>query len=261
MSDHLSEEQIPLKALTRKQRRVLGVLLEKAFTVPDQYPMTLKATTTGCNQKNNRDPISNYSEDDVADTLGELQKIGFVGCLHTESGRTERYRHYLRHRTRLTEQQLAIMTELLLRGRQQLGELRTRASRMVAIDTQEDLRRELQKLLDAGLIQSNGRLERRGIEVDHNLYPEGENHDHLTMLSDDDDRDDDNERPASSTARPVASVASSATTSSPATRVSDERVAVLEATVRDLKDDLVSIRDEFRSLQDRFEDLRRQLGG
>ena len=59
------KEQVSLKDMPRKQRRVLGVLLEKAFTVPDQYPMTLKGTTTGCNQKNNRDPISNYDEDDV----------------------------------------------------------------------------------------------------------------------------------------------------------------------------------------------------
>src|SRR6186713_726530 len=105
--------------MSRKQRRVLGVLLEKAFTVPDQYPMTLKAVTTGCNQKNNRDPVSNYSEDDVSDTLSALQQMGFVGCLHTEGGRTERYRHYMRRTTTLSEPQLAIMTELLLRGRQQ----------------------------------------------------------------------------------------------------------------------------------------------
>ncbi|MBM4076489.1 MAG: DUF480 domain-containing protein, partial [Planctomycetes bacterium] len=81
---------IPLTPLSRKQRRVLGVLVEKAFTVPDQYPLTLKATTTACNQKNNREPVTNYSEDDVAESLEQLQALGFVGCLHTESGRTER---------------------------------------------------------------------------------------------------------------------------------------------------------------------------
>ena len=118
MSDS-TMEHIPLKELSRKQRRVLGVLLEKAFTVPDQYPMTLKAITTGCNQKNNRDPVSNYSEDDVAETLNQLQQIGLIGCLHTEGGRTERYRHYMRQRTPLSEPQLAIMTEgqLLHRAR------------------------------------------------------------------------------------------------------------------------------------------------
>ena len=172
-------EHVSLKDLSRKQRRVLGVLLEKAFTVPEQYPMTLKATTTGCNQKNNRDPASSYDEDDVQETLLKLQERGLVGCLHTESGRTERYRHYMRHKTKLNEQQLAIMTELMLRGKQQLGELRTRASRMVSIESQEDLRRELIALMAIGLVRANGPLERRGIEVDHDLYPHAENHEPL----------------------------------------------------------------------------------
>ena len=261
VSDSETSELIPLTSFSRKQRRVLGVLLEKAATVPDQYPMTLKGATTGCNQKNNRAPISNYDEDDVLETLNELQTLGFVGCIHTESGRTERYRHYLRMRTKLTGPQLAIMTELLLRGRQQLGELRTRASRMAQIESQDDLRRELQTLLEANLIRSNGPLERRGIEVDHNLYPEGENHEQLSALSDDDVRDHADDRPALVSTRPIASAPSHAMASPPASRASDERVAALEVTVRELKDDLTSIRDEFRSLQDRFDDLRRQLGG
>ena len=261
VSDSETSELIPLTFFSRKQRRVLGVLLEKAATVPDQYPMTLKGATTGCNQKNNRAPISNYDEDDVAETLDELQKLGFIGCIHTESGRTERYRHYMRMRTKLTGPQLAIMTELLLRGRQQLGELRTRASRMAQIESQDDLRRELQTLLEANLIRSNGPLERRGIEVDHNLYPEGENHEQLSALSDDDVRDHADDRPAPVSTRPIASAPSHAMASPPASRASDERVAALEVTVRELKDDLTSIRDEFRSLQDRFDDLRRQLGG
>lgn len=247
------KEIVSLKEMSRKQRRVLGVLLEKAFTVPDQYPMTLKATTTGCNQKNNRDPISNYDEDDVQDTLHALQERGLVGCLHTEGGRTERYRHYMRHKTTLNEQQLAIMTELMLRGKQQLGELRTRASRMVAIESQDDLRRELQALMAAGLVRSNGPLERRGIEVDHDLYPHSENYEPLAEY-----RADEADEPA---ARPAA-----ASVSRPVTRTAEdsgagqERVASLENTVRELKEEIGTLRTEFRDLMDRFEDLRRQLG-
>ncbi len=251
MSDSTSE-LIPLKELSRKQRRVLGVLLEKAFTVPDQYPMTVKAITTGCNQKNNRDPVSNYSEDDVLDTLNDLQKLGFVGCLHTESGRTERYRHYMRHRTKLTEQQLAIITELLLRGRQQLGELRTRASRMVAIETQEALRQSLQGLMELEMVLANGQLERRGIEVDHNLYPSGENHDRLTMLADEPDSEPAAPRMAAAP-RPEHHVSLDPLVA--------DRLEALESQVRELKDELASVRSEFRDVLDRFEDLRRQLGG
>ena len=254
MSDSANNELMTLTSFTRKQRRVLGVLLEKAFTVPDQYPMTLKGATTGCNQKNNRAPISTYDENDVSETLTQLQRLGFVGCIQTEGGRTERYRHYLRLKTAFTGPQLAILTELLLRGRQQLGELRTRASRMVQIESQEDLRRELQTLLDADLIRSNGPLERRGIEVDHNLYPADEKHESLSALSDLDDREESDERPA-----PVSMRSASAT--HPVAMASDERVLALESTVRELQGDLTSIRDEFRALQDRFDDLRRQLGG
>ena len=250
-----TQEQVSLKEMFRKQRRVLGVLLEKAFTVPDQYPMTLKAATTGCNQKNNRDPVSSYDEDDVLDTLTQLQERGLVGCLHTESGRTERYRHYMRHKTPLNEQQLAIMTELLLRGKQQLGELRTRASRMVAIDSQDDLRKELQNLMSAGLVRANGPLERRGIEVDHDLYPHSENHEPLAEFHADE-----------MDGGPVASP--SAVSSPPVRRIADEgtsggqeRIANLETNVRELREELASVRTDFLALQDRFEDLRRQLGG
>ncbi len=250
------DEQVSLKELSRKQRRVLGVLLEKAFTVPDQYPMTLKATTTGCNQKNNRDPIANYDEDDVLNTLTQLQERGLVGCLHTESGRTERYRHYMRHKTKLNEQQLAIMTELMLRGKQQLGELRTRASRMVAIDSQEDLRRELQNLMAAGLVRANGSLERRGIEVDHDLYPHSENHEPLAEY-----QSEEQESPVSSQGTAAAAPVRRAVVETPAGNAGHERMTALESTVRELRDELSSVRSDFLALQDRFEDLRRQLGG
>lgn len=164
----------PITSLPRGLRRVLGALLEKAYTTPDSYPLTLKALTTACNQKNNRDPVTNYSEDQVAEFTEELQSLGLVAELHTDGGRAPKYRHLARKRFSFTEPQLAILTELWLRGRQQLGELRTRASRMVPIDTLEDLRAALQPLLAAGQVQANGSLERRGIEVDHAFYPPSE---------------------------------------------------------------------------------------
>ena len=164
----------PITHLNARQRRVLGVLVEKAYTTAEYYPLTLKAVTTGCNQKSNRDPVVQYSEDDVEDVLEELRQLGVVAVVHTESGRTERFRHYMRKRFTLTEPQLAVLTELLLRGRQQMGELRSRASRMVAIPGLNELREEVAGLIDAGLVQSGGPLERRGVEVDHNLYKSGE---------------------------------------------------------------------------------------
>ena len=109
-------QQPPVTVLSKKQRRVLGVLVEKGITTPEYYPMTLKGLTAGCNQKNNRSPLTEYSEDDVSHTIDELREMGMAAVVHTESGRTERYRHYVRKRFPFNEAQLAIMTELCATG-------------------------------------------------------------------------------------------------------------------------------------------------
>lgn len=168
-------EKNTIRQLTRLQRRVLGTLVEKAFTTPDQYPMTVKGLMTGCNQKSNRDPVTEYSENEVSDALEQLRELGLVAEVFTDGGRTTRFRHYMRLKFDFSDAQLGIVCELLLRGRQQPGELRTRASRMVRIESQETLRAELQGLLSKGFLQATGALERRGVEVDHTFYLPKEN--------------------------------------------------------------------------------------
>ncbi|QDT66593.1 DUF480 domain-containing protein [Calycomorphotria hydatis] len=167
-------EETPIRELKRAHRRILGTLSEKAFTTGSQYPLTLKALVTGCNQTSNRSPVTNYSEDQVTAAIDELAEMGLMAIVYPESGRTERYRHYLRKKFPFSEPQLAVMTELLLRGRQTLGELRGRASRMVPIDSLEDLRREVTGLIEQGYVEASDQLERRGVEVDHALYTDGE---------------------------------------------------------------------------------------
>src|SRR5262249_57213280 len=99
MADPSTEPDLPpVTSLSAAQRRVLGTMVEKALTVPESYPLTLKALTTGCNQKSARHPLTNYEEADVEETLGELRELGLAAVVHTESGRTERFRHYLRRR-------------------------------------------------------------------------------------------------------------------------------------------------------------------
>jgi hypothetical protein len=86
MSEEEAKNQI--RQLTRLQRRVLGTLMEKGFTTPDQYPMTLKGATTGCNQKSNRDPVTEYSEAEVADALEQLRDWDWsLKCLPMVVGR------------------------------------------------------------------------------------------------------------------------------------------------------------------------------
>ena len=263
MSDMETETAVetqpaPPRELSRGQRRVLGVLLEKAFTTPEYYPMTLKALTAGCNQKSNRDPVANYNEDSVEQLLDELRQIGLVAVVHTESGRTERFRHYVRKRYPFNEPQLAILTELLLRGRQQLGELRSRASRMVPIDGLQSLRTELTALQESGFVQAGGPLERRGIEVDHAFYTESEAA--------------RQERPAAgSTSAPPASADHAAGPTSPPRQAEapDQtgRFSALEATVTELvamrtqlTGEIDTLKQQVESLSDDLRDLKDSLG-
>lgn len=172
-SEEKKSKQFPI--LTARQRRILGALLEKGFTTPTQYPLTLNALTLACNQKSNREPVTNYTEEEVYESLQQLMTLQLVGEIHSESARVTRYRHYVRHHYDFSEIQWAIITELLLRGRQQLGELRTRASRMIPISGLDVLRDELQSLIAMGVVRASGPLQRRGVEVDHNLYTAQEN--------------------------------------------------------------------------------------
>ena len=258
-----SEEKLEIKELTRHQRRVLGSLLEKGFTTPAGYPLTLKATVTACNQKSNRSPLVSWDEDIVQQTLDDLRAMGLVGEVHTDGGRSARYRHYMRHKFEFSEPQLAILTELMLRGRQQLGELRSRASRMVTIPDQAALRSELRALQDQGLIQANGPLDRRGVEVDHNWYRDREDKTmDATELSADD--------PQPTSSAPTESPSPAATSTAPAKISADQSAEIaamrtaneqLTSDMQALMDELESLRNEMRDLNGRFDDLRQQLGG
>lgn len=163
-----------IRELSSIHRRILGVLMEKAFTTPDQYPLTLKSLTSGCNQKSNRDPITNHSEDRILTAVDELRDMQLVAEVFTDGGRAARYRHYMRYQFDFSEQEFAIIAELLLRGGQQPGELRTRASRMIRIDSRDVLRSCLGSLQEKGFVRANGPLDRRGVQVDHTFYPEAQ---------------------------------------------------------------------------------------
>lgn len=241
MSDASPDEpHAPLpKTFSKGARRVLGVLIEKGFTTPDQYPLTLKATTSGSNQKNNRDPVTNYTEDAIEEALEQLRATGLVATVHTDGGRTERFRHYVRKCIPISEGQLAILGELLLRGRQQVGELRSRASRMYPIESLEELRRELQTMQDQGWIQTNGPLDRRGVELDHTFYEESENKGLTFQAEPPRDLQPAGDEPRTSSA--TRSTPANATSSTEVTALR-ERVASLEERLSEVEDQLARIR-------------------
>lgn len=249
MDESAETEAPPVRELSKSERRVLGVLVEKAFTTPENYPLTLKALTAGANQKSNRQPITNYSEDDVADVTDALRQLHLAAVVHTQSGRTERYRHYARHRFTLTEPQLAILTELLLRGRQQLGELRARASRMVSIDDLDQLREELRGMQEMGLVQTSGSLERRGAEVDHNLYHAAENR---TLVAGSDRPPPVRDRES---AVPAAQSASAPPPATVATSQSDRQLIALKEEIEALRGEMNDIRAALRNVQNELQRL------
>ncbi len=112
------------------ERRVLGTLIEKESTVPDTYPMTLKGLVAGCNQKNNREPITDLDPVDVQRTLDGLKARGVVRFVHPSHGaRSTKYRHVLDEAVGLDRGELALVGVLFLRGPQTLAELRTRTER------------------------------------------------------------------------------------------------------------------------------------
>ena len=118
--------------LSATDRRVAGVLVEKAKTTPEAYPLSLNAVVTGCNQKSNRFPQLELESDAVQDSLDRLRALGAVGLVQGTS-RVDRFRHLLYEWLGVDKVELAVMAELLLRGAQTEGELRGRAARMEPI--------------------------------------------------------------------------------------------------------------------------------
>jgi uncharacterized protein len=157
--------------LSPRERRVLGVLVEKAKTTPEYYPLSVAAIVTGCNQKSNRDPVTNYDQDDVEETLHSLRKKGAT-VLIEGGGRVARWKHTLYDWMKVSKVELAVMAELLLRGPQTEGELRARASRMEPIADLPALQTLLEALAPRSLVlHLSPPGQKRGVYVAHGLYP------------------------------------------------------------------------------------------
>ncbi|GFE60183.1 UPF0502 protein [Geobacter sp. AOG2] len=111
--------------------RVLGCLIEKEMTTPEYYPLTLNALTNACNQKSNRDPIMALAEEEVVRALDGL-RFKQMAVVAADGGRVPKYRHLLAEKLGLVPAELALVCELMVRGPQTVGELRTRCERMHA---------------------------------------------------------------------------------------------------------------------------------
>jgi uncharacterized protein len=126
--------------------RVLGCLIEKQRTTPDQYPLSLNALRLACNQATNRDPVVEYDESTIRSALDRLGRKGWTRLASGPGSRAAKFRHLLDDALQLTPSQLAILAVLMLRGPQTVAELRVRTERLYPFASTEDVEATLREL-------------------------------------------------------------------------------------------------------------------
>lgn len=136
--------------LTLIETRIIGALVEKEITTPDQYPLSLNSLTLACNQKSNREPVLSLSESEVQAGLEQLQQRRLVREETGYGSRVAKYRHRFCNtefsELQLSAQELALVTVLFLRGPQTPGELRARTQRLADFSDVEQVEKALQRL-------------------------------------------------------------------------------------------------------------------
>ncbi|HBM9257232.1 TPA: YceH family protein [Citrobacter freundii] len=136
--------------LTATEARVIGCLLEKQVTTPEQYPLSVNGVVTACNQKTNREPVMNLSESDVQEQLDNLVKRHFLRTVSGFGNRVTKYEQRFCNsefgNLKLSVAEVAVITTLLLRGAQTPGELRSRASRMYEFSDMAEVESTLENL-------------------------------------------------------------------------------------------------------------------
>jgi len=220
--------------LTAIEARILGVLIEKQMATPDYYPMTLNALVNACNQKSNREPVMDLPEPEVAESLKSLRDQRLVWQVRAHGSRVAKYEHNLQDTVDLSRREKAIMCELLLRGPQTPGELRTRASRLVEFQSLREVEYLLQQLSEHAqgpfvvqLPKQPGRKEHRFAHL-FSEVPEGE--DATDELSAAASYSDGRGLPGKS-----------------------DRVAALEQRVTELETQLAEMREAFDQFRKQFE--------
>jgi uncharacterized protein len=133
--------------LTEIEARVLGALIEKELTTPEYYPLSLNALVNACNQKSNRDPVMSLGDEAVDDALRNLDKQGLAGRADAMHNRATKFEHRLQEAFNFDRRETAVLAELLLRGPQTPGELRSRAARMHPFDDLAQVQSTLQRLM------------------------------------------------------------------------------------------------------------------
>lgn len=213
--------------------RVLGALLEKARTTPDNYPLSLNGVTTACNQASNREPVMSLAEIEVSATLDALRKRQLVRAIVRSGGGVTKYAHLMDEAMGLVNRQLAVLCVLMLRGPQTSGELRTRTQRLHDFDDVADVESALEGLATRTPDPLVVRLPRRP----------GQREERWAQLL------------AGEAAAHAADEAGAMEERGPARAapVADDRVARLEAEVATMRQELDALRAELAAFRRQFE--------
>ncbi|MFW5894052.1 MAG: YceH family protein [Verrucomicrobiota bacterium] len=221
---------MPIPELTPVEVRVLGALMEKRRATPEHYPLTLNALVNACNQKSSRDPVVDYDEKTVVRALDTLREKKLALLVSSAGGRVPKYEECMTSAYYLTEAQAAVLTVLMLRGPQTVGELRSRCARLHEFDSLEELQKTMDKLREKEgdtmvtlLPRQAGRKECR---YAHLLCGEPEIPEEAAM-------------PRAEAARE-------------AVDAENRRISALEEQVQSLREQLEALRVEFDTFRDQF---------
>jgi uncharacterized protein len=225
-----------LAELTPPEQRVLGCLIEKRWTTPDQYPLSLNGLRLACNQSTNRDPVTTYDEATVRDAAQRLCLYGLARLASGHGSRAIKYRHLAEEALGLDREELAVLAVLLLRGPQTPGELKSRTERLAPIVSLADVERILTALGERDYARRIGR--RPGQKEDRFEH----------LLGPHEDGDGTAPPAAQPTVAPAAtSLAPPEPAAPPASHLNGslaDRVAALEAQVATLREELDELRDQ-----------------
>ncbi len=215
--------------LSPAEVRVLGCLIEKARTTPEQYPLTRNAVRLAANQATNRDPVVDYDEGTVRAALERLGRNGLVRFTSTRGSRAAKYRHLAGDALGVAEADLAVLALLMLRGPQTPGELRGRAERLHRFTEASEVEETLSRLTEKGLAV---RFERRPGQKEPRF---------AHLLSD--DLDDQADAPPAQRSQDVGR-REAQEAAPPSTSPLETRVAALEAELRTLREQLSDLLDD-----------------
>ena len=136
---------------------MLGALVEKQRTTPDQYPLSLNALRLACNQSTNRDPVVEFDEATIREALERLSRRRWVRLASGAGSRATKYRHLLDEALDLSRAEISVMAVLMLRGPQTPGELRARTERLHRFEAPDELKETLERLQTRALVAGVGR--------------------------------------------------------------------------------------------------------